>query len=233
MPDNKQEIHKGHRERVKKRFLKSDLDDFEPHQVLEMLLFYCNSRKDTNEAAHKLINEFGSFVGVLDADYEQLCKVEGVGEHTAVLLKMIPSLARYYQTSKQRKSMKVLLNADQMKAFLAPYFIGRREECIMMLCLNNGGEVLGVDLVQEGSVNEVPVDIGKVLKIALDKKASCVVISHNHPDTIALPTPEDIFVTRNISQALKLVNVSLLDHLIFDSDGSVSLRETNRLDGII
>ena len=71
-----QGIHDGHRERVKQRFLKEGLDHFEPHQIMEMLLFYGIPRRDTNELAHQLISTFGSLARVLDAPYEELIKLK-------------------------------------------------------------------------------------------------------------------------------------------------------------
>ena len=88
--------HDGHRKRLKARFVKSGLDDFEPHNVLELLLFYSIPRKDTNPIAHKLISRFGSLSGVFDAKPEELMKVDGITENTAVLISMVPQLARKY-----------------------------------------------------------------------------------------------------------------------------------------
>ena len=92
--------HDGHRKRLKARFIKSGLDDFEPHNVLELLLFYSVPRKDTNPLAHRLINRFGSLSGVFDAKPEELMKVDGVTENTAVLISMIPQAARKYLEDK-------------------------------------------------------------------------------------------------------------------------------------
>ena len=89
-------LHDGHRQRLIQRFLEEDLDNFEPHNVLELLLFYAIPRKDTNELAHVLIDTFGSLKGVFDAPYEELIKVAGIGPNTAALLKLVPSLTRTY-----------------------------------------------------------------------------------------------------------------------------------------
>ena len=78
-------MHEDHRKRIKARFLTEGLENFEPHNVLELLLFYTIPQKDTNELAHTLINRFGSLAGVFDASFEDLISVNGISEHTAIL----------------------------------------------------------------------------------------------------------------------------------------------------
>ena len=90
-------IHEGHRDRLRKRFLDEGLDNFHDHNVLELLLFYSIPRKDTNEEAHNLIDTFGSLSGVFNASHEDLCKVKGIGENTATLIKMMPELFKKYE----------------------------------------------------------------------------------------------------------------------------------------
>ena len=89
-------MHSEHRKRLKGRFLREGLEHFEPHNVLELLLFYSIPQKDTNETAHLLMQRFGSLQGVFDAPFEELCRVPGIKEHSATLIKLIPSLARLY-----------------------------------------------------------------------------------------------------------------------------------------
>lgn len=98
--DNYKDIHVGHRERLKNRFLNEGLDDFEKHNILELLLFYAIPRVDTNEIAHDLIREFGSLSEVMNANFDDLVKVDRITPNAAVLLKLIPSLARAYLTDK-------------------------------------------------------------------------------------------------------------------------------------
>ena len=82
-------IHKGHRQRMKDRFLQEGLDHFSDIQVLELLLFYCIPRQDTNPIAHKLLDHFGSLSQVLEASVEELTKVPGIGENAATFLHLI------------------------------------------------------------------------------------------------------------------------------------------------
>ena len=88
-------IHNGHRQRLKDRFRKEGLDHFDEHQVLELLLFYCIPRQDTNPLAHRLMNTFGSVREVLNADRDVLLRVEGMTENAATLLSLVGDLRRY------------------------------------------------------------------------------------------------------------------------------------------
>ena len=86
------DIHSGHRQRLRQRYINDGLDSFEDHQILELILFYSVARKDTNELAHRLLDKFGSLARVLDAKPEELEQVEGIGSNSAVLLSMMPGM---------------------------------------------------------------------------------------------------------------------------------------------
>ncbi len=97
-------IHSGHRARVKQRFLRGGLDSFDDHQVLELLLFYALPQRDVNELAHALLNHFGTLSAVFDAPEQELLQVPGIGENAAVLVKLLPQIARRYLISKESES---------------------------------------------------------------------------------------------------------------------------------
>ena len=111
-------IHDEHRQRLRKRFLQEGLSSFEPHQVLE-LLTYAIPRKDVNPTAHDLLNTFGTIDKVFDAPFNALTKIDGVGDVTASLLKLVPELSACYIDSKN-KGMKVLDTTEKLKEFLIP-----------------------------------------------------------------------------------------------------------------
>ena len=125
-------VHEGHRQRLRDRFLKEGLDGFAPHNVLELLLFYAVPQRDTNELAHRLLTRFGSLSGVLDADFDELCQVEGVGANVATLLKLVPGLARRYLDDYDENGV-VLTTIEEVGTFLRPKFIGRNNEMIFLL----------------------------------------------------------------------------------------------------
>lgn len=215
-------MHEEHRKRVRARFLSEGLDGFEPHNVLELLLFYSIPRQDTNEIAHRLIDRFGSIAGVLDADVSELCSVDGIGERSAVLIKLIPQIARRYQLDK-RGSIRKCDCQSKTARFLAPYFTGRNVETVYILFLSASFDVISCELLFEGSVNSARLTSRTIIERAISTHASMTVLAHNHPGGIAVASSDDVGTTRAIYQALDLIDVRLLDHLVFANEKYVSI----------
>ena len=128
-------IHDGHRARMKRRLRESGADSFDDHQLLEMLLFYAIPRSDVNIHAHRLLEHFGSLDRVFEATVDELCRVEGIGEHTATLLHLVPQIERRYQIRRNNGLTKVN-SVDQAGRYLLPYFRYEKEEVVYMLCLD-------------------------------------------------------------------------------------------------
>ena len=220
-------IHKGHRERLKQRFLEEGLDNFTDVQVLELLLFYCIPRQDTNPIAHALLEHFGSLSQVMEAAPSELKKVAGMGEASATFLSLLNAFNRYYQVN--RASSLVILNTlEDCGRYLMPFFYGRRNETVYLLCLDAKCKVLCCKEVGEGSVNSAAVPIRRVVEMALGVNATSVVLAHNHPSGIALPSDEDQLTTRQLAIALAAVDITLVDHMIMADDEFVSLRQSGR-----
>jgi DNA repair protein radc len=220
-------VHDGHRQRMIQRFLHEGLDGFEEHQILEMLLFYSIPRRDTNETAHRLIDAFGSLSGVMDAPYQELLNVSGVGENTAAMLKLLPALTRVYQSAAVRD---IRVNSSAAAGeYLLPRFIGRRDEAVFLVCLDAKGQVLSCNLLHEGSVNSAEVNIRKIMSNVLKYNASNVILAHNHPGGVALPSDEDLATTRRIRDALAPMEVTLVDHIIVAGGEYVSLADSGFL----
>ena len=216
------QIHKDHRSRVRTRFLQEGLDGFNEHQVLEMLLFYCIPRRDTNIIAHNLINRFGSLAQVIDAPVKELAKVDGVGEGAAVFISFLNQLDRYYNTNKNQQ-LRILNTIEDCGNYLLPYFNGRQKETVYMLCLDAKCKVLSCRLIEEGNVNSAGISIRKIVDMALTENATSVVLAHNHPSGLALPSDEDIDTTMKIAKALRFVDVILTDHIVVADGEFVSM----------
>ena len=215
-------IHKGHRERLKQRFLEEGLDNFTDIQVLEMLLFYAIPRSDTNPIAHALLDRFGSLAQVLEADVEELKKVPGIKDHAATLLALVIDLCRYYQVNSSRQT-EILTTLDACGKYLVPRFFGRTKETIFLLCLDAKCKVLCCKEIGEGSVNTASISVRKVVETALAANATTVVLAHNHPSGIAVPSNEDIQTTRRIAAALSAVEIHLADHIVVADGDYVSM----------
>ena len=223
-------LHDGHRKRLKAQFL-SRGEDFHDHQLLELLLCYAIPQGDVNELSHALLERFGSLAGVMDALPESLQQVPGVGEHTAVLLKLVPKLAGRYD--RDRASLGTVLNSTRAAGeFLAPYFRqGARNEMVYLVCMDAKRKVLGVHKLGEGSVNAADITSRKVVETALAQNATTAILAHNHISGLALPSQADLTTTRRLRAVLREVGVELSDHLIFADDDMVSLRDSGLFEG--
>lgn len=214
--------HEGHRRRLKKRFVKDGFDYFEPHNILEMALFYTSPRQDTNGLAHDLLRRFGSLSGVLDAPFDALRSVPGVGDETAIFLKMIPELARKYTQSSQAEKT-VLTEPEAAVAFFEPRFLGRTNEVFMAAFLNARGEVIASDVFSEGDDSAVVMDVTAVTRRAILLGASAVIAAHNHPHGFAVPSAQDVAMTDRLAAALNALGVRLCDHIIFSREDSIRM----------
>lgn len=218
-------IHEGHRQRLLDRFRKEGLDHFDERHVLELLLFYSIPRMDTAPAAQALLDRFGSLSQVLEAPLEELEKVAGVGKSTATLLRLVLELGRYYQTSRQAPSL-VLNTTEKYGGYLLPYFTGRRNETVFLLCLDAKCKLLCCGEVGEGTVNSTAVSVRRIVEIALGVNATTAVLAHNHPSGIALPSEEDRQTTARVARALSAVEITLADHIVVADNDYVSMAQS-------
>jgi len=225
-------IHHGHRKHLKEEFSASGLDGFSEHRTLELLLFYSRLQGDVNPLAHKLLEEFGSLAGVFDATLEQLVAQPGVGENTAILIKLIPAMGRRYLQSRAQMD-NIVGSSKQIKQLVAPYFFGARNELVYLACLDAKHKVLGVRKLGEGIVNAAEITGRKVVEVSLTLNASIAILAHNHTSGIATPSREDITTTRYLHELLQKVGVELYDHVIIADDEMVSLRDSGVLSSYV
>ena len=218
-------IHKEHRQRLKERFCREGLDNFNELYVLELLLFYCIPRKDTNPIAHRLLDYFGSLPAVLNASPEELKKVEGVGEATVTFLSLILQVDRYYHTSRA-KPKEILRDSNECGKYMVPFFLNRDTENVFLLCLDAKCEVICCKKVGEGNVNSANIPIRRVVEMALGANATSVVLAHNHPSGLAIPSADDIQTTYRVAAALEAVEITLADHIVVADDDFVSMAQS-------
>ncbi len=220
-------MHDGHRSRLKKRFIEEGLDNFEPHNAIELLLFYSLPRQDTNEIAHNLLNAFGSVSGVFDASLEDLKTIGGIGEHSAVLIKMIPALHKMYMKDKMIKG-DALNSAAVTGAYLIPKFMGEQNEVVFVISLDNQGRVKNCSKISEGTANTARINNRKILEIALRYNATSIILAHNHPGGLPNPSASDIETTINLVQILENVQICLRDHFIIAGNEWFSMADSKR-----
>ena len=221
-------VHEGHRQRMRRQLKTSGMDSLSDVQVLEVALYYAIARRDTNEIAHALLRRFGSLSGVLEAPRAELLKIDGVGESAADLLLLFIQMERRHLMDRAGRET-ILDTTYKCAQYLMPRFIGEQEEVVYLLCLDAKCKALDCVLIHRGGVNVASIAARKVVKAALDANATSVVLSHNHPSGLALPSPEDRQTTLVLKAALEAVGIVLADHIIVADDDFVSLRD----DGIL
>lgn len=224
-------MHEGHRDRLRARFLRDGLDTFEPHNVLELLLFYAIPRKDTNELAHSLIQKFGSVAGVLDASRDELMEVKGISENAACFLKLMTPLFRYYNADKVDHRF-MATTTEAAGSYLMDRYVGFTEEMVSLLCMDNVCRVIGFEVLGKGGVNAVGFSSRRVMEAVLHNHATSVILCHNHPGGLALPSDQDVRATIRIKRLLDTVGVRLLDHIILVDNDYISMADTGGLSDI-
>lgn len=221
-------VHDNHRERMRSRFSRLDgkLDDY---QLIEMLLFYALPRVDTNPIAHELMNRFGSLRGVLDASPEQLRTVRGIGDGAAVLIKLTQRISSIYLEQSRPASTVDVLDSDSIGPMMAEKFKGHSEELAFMLCIDKLGKLTACCELSRGDACGTEISVRTVVELAISHAARGVVLAHNHPSGIALPSEADIASTLALRNLLKTIDVALVDHIIVSGDDWVSMADSGKI----
>ena len=217
-------MHSGHRERMKRRFRETELKGFDDVNVLELLLFYALPRQDTNPLAHRLLDRFGTFQDVIDAPYDELLTVSGVGDNVATLLKLIPAVCKRYTRSKQKRKI-AYTRYEDLEDFVIPLFSFDSEETLFMICMDSGNRIIYCEPLSKGQLDSVYIEPRDVVRVAMNERASRVVLAHNHPSGVAMPSTSDIALTASLKDALGLFNIELLDHFIVAEETCISMRK--------
>ncbi len=220
LPDHS---HNFHRKHMRERFYEAGFKGMADHNVLEMLLYFGIPRRDTNDIAHELINTFGSYADVFEANRHDLMKVKGMTETAACLIKMIvPFYNRYVDNLHEREPSPV--DPAEIAEFLRPkYHEGSCRERVFVLCYDSSNHLITCRLLNEGDINSSAFDIREFGRIVLETNCSSVIISHNHPHSISLPSKDDIRATRAVIELLDMLKVTLKDHVIVSDTDFTSM----------
>ncbi len=218
-------MHDGHRERMKKRCQINGIESLANHEILELSLFYAIPRKNTNGIAHKLLEKFGSISAIFDAPINILKEVDGIGDNAALFIKLIPELARIYMEDKHKFEEKNI-SPEQVCEKLLHKFIGRNEEVVAIALFDAKGKLVYDGIVSKGTVNAVNLYIRKILEFVMNYNACSIIVAHNHPTGLALPSLDDIEATQMLVNILKGMKVTLIDHIIIADNEYISLRHS-------
>ncbi len=224
--EKKKYEHAGHRDRLRKRFMEAGPDGFTEQQTLELLLSYAIPRRDTDALAGELLRRFGDTAGVLDASVGELMSVEGLGERAAVLIKLIPHVTRKYQLS-------VILNEAHPRLegvsavgnYILPHFQSLSEETVYLLCLDERCRLIKMVDCGSGKEHFAGIPMERLVAIARREGAHSVVVAHNHPGGVMVPSRDDVESTRKLEALLKAVGIELSDHFVVTQGEYMSMTE--------
>ena len=210
-------MHKKHRQRLKNRFLEEGLGSFNDHEVLELLLFYAIPRKNTNDLSHRLIKRFSSLSAVFDATVDELCSVEGIGEHAATFIKMIPHFSQYFREL-SAKNTYTLENSFSAGQYVCRMIGNLPNEVFSVICLDAKRRILHFEILESGTVSRSSVHPRKVVECAIRHNASSVILAHNHPAGTLTASENDRRLTDTLCELLEGMDIEVIDHIIAAPD---------------
>lgn len=218
------DYRKGHRERVKNKVFSGGFSGLTDYEVLELLLFYAIPYKDVKPIAHRLIDTFGSLARVVSADIVLLEKVDGVGRSTALLIKTLAEMSKRILLEPERKPKPI--DNDTAIRLARAFTHGSNNENFGVILLDNKGVVIKTEILFTGTVNEVEIVNRKFLESILANNASSVILFHNHPYGIAMPSANDIDITTNILNSCRNIGVEMKDHIVVTESDALSMRHS-------
>ena len=225
----KENIHSGHRERLRQTTEKIGFENLPEHQQLELLLSFVIPRKDTNPIAHELIKKFGSFSQVLDANKHNLMQVNGVGENTATFLATCGKIPFAYRTSKMKQKT-VLTCPSQIINYFSDIATASSSERFYIIYLNTKNEVIKHETMGDNFLDKVSVDFRELIQKTLMYNSKGIIICHTHPEGSANPSRQDIIFTKQLFVALNIIGIKLCDHVIFSGNGNFSFFNNGLID---
>ena len=221
--------HSGHRDRLREKYLNFGIEALAPHEVIELLLFYAVPYRNTNDIAKNLYDRFGSLSAVLDASMDMLTEA-GLTRNQATFLKLIPDVTRRYMIDKHDNPSKIVDLAD-IPARLVDLYIGTdHEEMVYIIVVDEKMKEVYSGVLAKGKFNAGEISIRRIMNLVLNYGAAGVVLAHNHPSGVAMPSQEDYYATDRIRKSLRLIGVELLDHFIVADHMVVSMRDSDMFD---
>ncbi|GHV41993.1 UPF0758 protein [Clostridia bacterium] len=223
--DNEKNVHIGHRERMRERYIESGIFAFSDHEIIEFLLYFAIPQRDTNALAHKMLAEFGSLHNLMDTHPLEISRRCGVSMSCAILLTIAPQVHKRYAESKMKEKI-FFSNTKDVGNYLVSLFAAETSECFYMLCFDTRQRLIAPALISRGTIDKSQIYIRQVAEAALKFKAASVVLSHNHPNNDLEPSPEDLDATAKIVSALDALDIETLDHVIVNAANYFSFRES-------
>ncbi len=219
--EKKVNVHAGHRERLKEVYKKNGIEALHQHVVLELLLFFGIPYKDTNEIAHELINKFGSFSGVLEADISALKSVKNMTWNAAILIRLVADISRLYYMNKLSEN-EVFDTREKVGKYLLQKYLGETDEKVYLLLFDKHSHITDCIHLSTGNRSLSEINIGKIVKLANTRNVTKIAIAHNHPDN-SIVSSDDIVSYRRLVYHLKSVGINLFESYVVSKNKAISL----------
>jgi DNA repair protein RadC len=216
--------HSEHRKRLRQKFLTAGIGAFHDYEVVELCLTCVISRGDVKRQSKALIKEFGSLKGIMDAEIADLQKIKGVGRESAIVLKFIKEVASLYLLQKAKEKPQIACTSELLD-YCRTAMGAKKDEEFCVIYLDAQNQIIEVETVQKGIANQAVVYPRQVLERALRKKASALILAHNHPSGHVRPSDADIRLTKTIQETAKALDILIHDHIIIGENRFFSFRE--------
>jgi DNA repair protein RadC len=218
------DYNQGHRKRLREKFTTAGIEALHEYEALELLLTYVIWRQDVKPQAKALLEKFGSLKGILDAEIEDLKKVAGIGGRSALLFRLIKEIASLYLKQRAVEKKQVSCTTELLD-FCRTKMGGKKDEEFCVIYLDAQNQIIEFETIQKGIVNQAVVYPRQVLESALKKKASAIILAHNHPSGHVRPSDADIRLTKSIQETAKVLDILVHDHIIIGENRFFSFRE--------
>jgi DNA repair protein RadC len=205
--------HRGHRKRLREKFLKSGLSGFHDYEIVELLLSLGTPRRDCKQAAKEAIKRFQTLRGVLEAPTEELKQIEGIGAHSAFGIKLVQEVAREFLKAKivEKPYYK---SSQEVFDYLYHSMRGLKKEVFKVIYLSSQNQILDTVDLSEGTVNSSSVSPREIVEGAIKSNAPALIFVHNHPSGVIEPSANDKSLTRELVYAGRIMRLKVLDHII-------------------
>jgi len=231
-----EDIHQGHRKRLREKFLHSGLSGFHDYEIVELLLSLGTPRKDCKQAAKEAIKRFQTLRGVLEAPAEELQQIDGIGAHSAFGIKLIQEVAREFLKAKILEKP-FYRSSQEVFDYLYHAMRGLKKETFKVIYLNSQNQIIDTVDLSEGTVSSSSVSPREVIEGAIKNNAAALIFVHNHPSGVPEPSASDKSLTRELVYGGKIMQLRVLDHIIigdnkyysFTGEGLIEEYETDFL----
>ena len=211
----------GHRQRLRNRYIHAGENGLPDYDMLELLLTYAIQRRDVKPLARRLLERFHDLSGIMDASLEDLCRIEGLGPNSAVLITLIRSLCTRYLENKLI-GMDVIDCGETLENYARMRLSAFTDEAFLLIFLDVKNHVIDSEVFARGTYDTIILQPRRIAEDAVAHKAPKLIVVHNHPSGITDPSASDIDFTRKLEAVLAPLDISLLDHLVVSRVGVYS-----------